>query len=177
MNLNWYALSVYRNKVFEVSQQITDDCDDIYIPTAKFQAPHSADSHLIDRPAIPRLMFIRTDEHTALDLEKQATTDPRRVPFYIYRNIAKTVIQPIADEEMRMFILVSSMGDRDLEYLPAAPDTYRQGDHVRVTAGPFKGAEGYIKRIKKNRRVVVEIFGVCAVALPYIHRELLVKID
>ena len=177
MSLNWYALSVYRNKVFEVSQQITDDCDDIYIPTAKYQAPNSADNHLIDRPAIPRLMFIRTDEHTALDLEKRAATDPHRVPFFIYRNIAKTAIQPIADEEMRMFILVSSMGDRDLEYLPAAPDTYRQGDHVRVTEGPFKGAEGYIKRIKKNRRVVVEIFGVCAVALPYIHRELLLKID
>lgn len=39
---------------------------------------------------------------------------------------------------------------------------------MRVTEGPFKGAEGYIKRIKGNRRLIVSIEGVVAVATTYI---------
>lgn len=45
-----------------------------------------------------------------------------------------------------------------------------------MTDGPFKGAEGHIKRIKKDRRVVVAIGGVVAVAITYIHPKFLEKI-
>lgn len=172
-NLHWYALSVYRNKVFEASRQLSDACADIYVPTVK---KITGTNKVVDEPAVARLMFIRTCEHTALSLEKEALEDPRRVNFFIFRNIAHDAIQPIPDAEMHMFMLVSSMGEHELSYLPFNDTDYRRGDHVRVTEGPFKGTEGYVKRIKKDRRVVVEIYGVCAVALPYIHREFLEKI-
>ena len=45
-----------------------------------------------------------------------------------------------------------------------------------VTDGPFKGAEGHIRRIKKDRRLVVTIAGVVAVATTYIHPSMLKKI-
>jgi ribosomal protein L24 len=50
------------------------------------------------------------------------------------------------------------------------------GDRVVVTDGPFKGAEGHIRRIKKDRRLVVAIAGVVAVATTYIHPSMLKKI-
>lgn len=61
-------------------------------------------------------------------------------------------------------MLVTSTGDPGLEYLGEEPSDLRSGDRVRVTEGPFKGAEGYIKRIKGNRRLIVSIEGVVAVA-------------
>ena len=45
-----------------------------------------------------------------------------------------------------------------------------------VTDGPFKGAEGCIHRIKGNRRLIVAIQGVCAVATAYIPQCFLRKI-
>jgi len=47
---------------------------------------------------------------------------------------------------------------------------------VRVIDGKFKGAEGYICRIKKNSRLVVAIQGVCAVATSYIPQSFIQKI-
>ena len=45
-----------------------------------------------------------------------------------------------------------------------------------MTGGPLKGAEGYIRRIKKDRRLLVCIEGVIAVASSYIPAELLEKV-
>jgi transcription antitermination factor NusG len=50
---------------------------------------------------------------------------------------------------------------------------YHEGDLVRVTEGPFKGAVGHIKRIKKDRRLIVSISGIAAVATSYIHPQFL----
>ena len=47
---------------------------------------------------------------------------------------------------------------------------------MRVTGGPLKGAEGYIKRIRKDQRLLVCVEGVIAVATSYIPNELLEKI-
>lgn len=43
---------------------------------------------------------------------------------------------------------ITSADTSDLEYFSDEAIDYRSGDKVRVTGGPFKGAEGYIKRIR-----------------------------
>ena len=53
---------------------------------------------------------------------------------------------------------------------------FYQGDHVKVIDGTFKGAEGYICRIKKNHRLIITVHGVCAVATSYIPQAFLKKI-
>lgn len=53
----------------------------------------------------------------------------------------------------------------------------KKGDKVRVLGGIFEGAEGTLKRIKGDRRVVVSIPGVIAVATANIHASLLEKIE
>ena len=70
-------------------------------------------------------------------------------------------------------MFVCSAGKQGLTYLGDDRPEYHQGDLVRVTDGPFKGAEGHIKRIKKDRRLVVTIPGIVAVATTYIHPHFL----
>ena len=53
----------------------------------------------------------------------------------------------------------------------------RKGDKVRITGGLFEGAIGTLMRIKGNRRVVVSIPGVIAVATTDIHPSLIEKIE
>ena len=45
----------------------------------------------------------------------------------------------------------------------------KEGQKVTITDGPFKGVEGKIVRIRKNRRVMVELPGMMAVTTNYMN--------
>ena len=95
----------------------------------------------------------------------------------IYRNASRTQPAIIRDKEMEVFRFVVTAGHQGLTLLGDDRPEYHLGDRVVVTQGPFKGAEGHIKRIKKDRRLVVTIPGVVAVATAYIHPDLLKKVE
>ena len=66
------------------------------------------------------------------------------------------------------FIAVASTLDEDLIYLTEVSDKLREGQKVIVKEGPFKGVEGKVVRIRKSRRIMVEIPGMLAVASTYV---------
>ena len=78
---------------------------------------------------------------------------------------------------MGIFKLVCSSGAEGLEFFADDDLTrYKAGDKVRVLEGPLKGAEGYIKRIRKDRRLLVSIEGFIAVATSFIPPQFLEKV-
>ena len=83
----------------------------------------------------------------------------------------------IPDKQMAMFQLVCSSGAEGLDFFADDDLTrYKAGDKVRVLEGPLKGAEGYIKRIRKDRRLLVSIEGFIAVATSFIPPQFLEKV-
>ena len=83
----------------------------------------------------------------------------------------------IPDKQMAMFRMVCSSGADGLEFFADDDLTrYKAGDKVRVLEGPLKGAEGYIKRIRKDRRLLVSIEGFIAVATSFIPPQFLEKV-
>ena len=122
----------------------------------------------------PSLLFVRWTEDALKAYKQDHFTD-----LMIYRRPDSTDPAPIDEQEMRMFILVTSATEgRDVDLL--GPDTrsydFQPGEKVRVTEGPFKGAEGIIKRIKKDRKLLVQINGVVIVAVSNIPGQFLTKI-
>ena len=99
-----------------------------------------------------------------------------KVILYTRDKELKKVPLIIPDREMNIFMLVTSSGEKGMEYLGADSTKFCRGERVRVIDGKFKGAEGYICRIKKNSRLVVAIQGVCAVATSYIPQSFIQKI-
>ena len=83
---------------------------------------------------------------------------------------------PIDDREMRSFVILTS-GGRPVEYLGSTITDLKRGQKVRVTGGLYEGAEGYIKRVRRNRRFLVAITGVAVVAVSYIRPEFLEAIE
>lgn len=73
---------------------------------------------------------------------------------------------------MSNFIGVAGTCDEQLVYLPSEPVNWNKGQLVRITGGPFRGYEGRFVRVKGDRRLVVEIPGVMAVATGFIHPSL-----
>ena len=58
--------------------------------------------------------------------------------------------------------------DEELIYITDICPKLKEGQSVRVKEGPFKGIEGKVVRIKKSRRILVELPGMVALATTYI---------
>lgn len=171
--LHWFALSVRNNKVLDARERLAPLCADTYVPLTVRVDPKGRRTEV---PAVSRLLFVRTTAGELLELER--VSGQGTIPaFFIYRDTTRRAPQVIPEGQMRMFMLVSSAGEADLVYLDSVPANYQAGQRVRVIEGVFKGAEGRVRRVRRDRRVVVEIAGVCAVALPFLHHSFLQIIE
>ena len=121
---------------------------------------------------IASLIFVRCTEPEVVDLAAR-----HHESAMVYRMPGSRKPARIGDREMEVFRFVVTAGQQGLTLLGDDRPEYHMGDRVVVTQGPFKGAEGHIKRIKRDRRLVVTIPGVVAVATAYIHPDFLRKID
>ncbi|MBR1766556.1 MAG: KOW motif-containing protein [Bacteroidales bacterium] len=156
MHNNWYALKVFYNRV----QPLIADCKE---QGMEFFAPSEV---------VRSLLFLQCTEEA---LWAFLATHPQGI--YLYRQAGSRRPAVIRDHEMEVFRFVVTSGQQGLTFLGEDRAEYHQGDRVVVTGGPFKGAEGHIKRIKKDRRLVVTIPGVVAVATAYIHPSLLRRVE
>lgn len=153
--LHWYALKVYFHRQAALIADLTEHGTEYFSPAK----------------VIPSLLFVRC----SLEYIKQFAAEHWQ-QSRVYREPGSRKPSAIPDREMEVFRFVVTAGEQGLTLLGDDRPEYHQGDRVRVTDGPFKGAEGHIKRIKKDRRVVVAIGGVVAVAITYIHPKFLEKV-
>ena len=126
---------------------------------------------------MPRLIFIRCSSRECEDLRQRWWGS---LMFYLKRasdKDATKVPAVIRDSEMTSFIIVSSTNPDDLIQLDIPDPEFLAGQRVRVKDGPFKGAEGVVKRVKGDRRLIVEVKGITVVATSFIHPSLLEPIE
>lgn len=169
---NWYAIRTHKD--FEARDVLSGYCDDVFLPTEEVKIPSTGKTRT--RAVIPHVLFIKTTSAEALALEKRGRdiTD-RMIQFWIYRYQKGGEIQEISEDEIRLIKLLTSNDTAKCEVFNK--DGFKKGQHVRITGGQFAGYTGYVQRVKKNMHVVVEIQGICAVMLPFIHPDLLEIID
>ena len=195
--LNWYALKVFYNKVFEIEALLGDMGLETYIPVRQVQL--KGEEHLRvarrlatpdDRrrdnqfvqagpvifkrvPIVSSLLFARAPKDRLPEIS--ACVEGRG---FVYKMADRKTDAVIPDKQMAMFRMVCSSGADGLEFFSDEDMTrYKTGDRVRVLEGPLKGAEGYIKRIRKDRRLLVSIEGFIAVATSYIPPQFLEVVE
>ena len=81
----------------------------------------------------------------------------------------------IPDNEMQRFIAVAGTYSDHLLYFQPDELNLSKGTKVRITGGDFEGQEGVFLKVKgaRDRRVVIAIQGVIAVAMATIHPDLI----
>ena len=196
VKLNWYALKVFYGKVFEIEARLGDMDLETYIPVRKvllkgedhmralrrLSTPDDrrCDNQFIQAgpliykrvPVVTSLLFVRAPKDRLKEVE-----DCVREKGFVYRTADRKTEAVIPDKQMAMFQLVCSSGAEGLEFFADDDLTrYKAGDKVRVLEGPLKGAEGYIKRIRRDRRLLVAIEGFIAVATTFIPPQFLEKV-
>ena len=78
----------------------------------------------------------------------------------------------VDDSDMRNFIQAVGRPDERITPLLYTDFLDKGGRKVRITSGDFAGVEGVIKRIRKDRRVVVTLKGIAAVVLQVPFKDL-----
>lgn len=149
--VRWYAIKVYYNRMKQLREQLAVDGIRFFIPSM-----------------VSSLLFVQASNDYLMQFE-----EGYRGRLWVYRDLLTGKPSAIPEREMEVFIFVCTAGQQGLSYLGEDKPAYHKGDRVRVTDGVFKGAEGYVKRIKKDRRLVVSIRGVVAVATSYIPPQFL----
>lgn len=125
-------------------------------------------------PAVHNLIFIRSTRKCIDALkDKPGMNIPMR--YIMDREHHRPIVIP--DVQMRSFILVAGNHDEAVIYVEPAELQLVKGQKVRIKAGVFEGVVGEFVRIRRDRRVVVSIEGVMAVATTFIHSSLIEPIS
>lgn len=204
MDKKWYAIKVFFNKVFQMEDILSDMELETYLPVQKdklkgqeylkvskrlslVDANYRKDSRYIQegpiiyerKPLVASLIFLRADDDEILSVDARLKDEMilGRLLGFIYKTADFKKWATIPDKQMESFRLLTENGGDGLTFYTANLVKLAQGDKVRVIDGPLKGAEGYIKRIKKDRRLLVCVEGVIAVASSYIPDRMLEKIE
>lgn len=168
----WYALRVTYNRELIVKARFNNLGIETFIPMSYKEAVVKEKRVRMLMPSIHNLIFVKIELSVMKEI-KSSTDLPIR--YIMDRESNSPIVIP--EVQMKNFIAVSSTNDENLIYLPVEEVKLKKGDKVRIVGGIFAGCEGVLMRIRGDRRVVVTIPGIMAVATAFIHPSLLVKID
>lgn len=173
--MSWYAMSVPYNRVLKVKSMLDAEGIEAFVPMRYEVRTVRGKKVRLYVPAVSNLLFVHTTD-SRLRLFKQTTTFLQ----YLVRRVdgvSRKIIVP--DAQMEQFMRVSRTDDERLTYLKPEEINLSKGTRVRILGGAFDGVEGIFVKVKgkRNRRVVVLIDYVSAIAVSEISPDLIEVLD
>ena len=127
-------------------------------------------------PAVNNLIFVHSTQEVISRLKlSNDVLEPLRYMMDLTTG-DDPVIMTVSDREMENFMLVASRTDDSVMFLDENSVVGKEGKHVLITGGTFKGVTGVIRRVKRCKRVVVELEGIASVAIAFVPAVLLKEI-
>ena len=128
-------------------------------------------------PAINNLIFVRSTQERISGLKaSNEVLEPLR--YMMDRTASQEhAIMTVGDREMENFMRVASRTDDSVMFLDEETVVGKEGKRVEIMGGAFEGVTGVIRRIKRCKRVVVELEGIASVAIAFVPVGLLREID
>ena len=119
-------------------------------------------------PAISNLIFVKSTQEKITELKRtNEVLEPLRY-MLDYTNGDGPVIMTVGDREMENFMRVASKTDDSVMFLDENTIVGKEGKRVKIMGGAFEGVEGVIRRVKRCKRVVVELEGIMSVAIAHV---------
>ena len=167
----WYAIRVTYNRELRVKEDLDARGITNFVPMQYRREERNG--RMVKRlvPSVHNLIFINLTPSEMKDY-KMSTDLPIR--YIMNRETHKPITVP--NHEMENFITVAGTYDEKLIYLNPEPGDFSKGERVRIIGGDFAGAEGIFVRVKGDRRVLINVQGLVAVATTYVHPSMIEKI-
>lgn len=165
----WYALRVTYGRELTLKSYLDSEGIENFIPMRyEFILKNERRVRKLV-PAVHNLIFVYSSRNR-IDAMKELHGTTLPIRYIMNRECHRPIIIP--DSQMRSFIAISGNHDQALLYLDPSEPALRKGTRVRIIGGVFAGVEGEFVRVRNDRRVVVSIDGVMAVATTFIHPSL-----
>ena len=164
-DMNWFAIRVSYSRELALKAILDAEKIENFIPMRYEYIIKSGKRLRKLLPAIHNLVFVHSTRKR-IDALKDELESSMPIRFIMNREYCRPVIIP--DAQMRSFILVAGTYDEAILYVEPAELHLVKGQRVRITGGVFEGVIGEFVRIRHDRRVVVNIEGVMAVATTFI---------
>ena len=127
-------------------------------------------------PAINNLIFVRSTKERVSELKRtNEVLEPLRYMMDRTASCEHTIMT-VVDREMENFMRVAARTDDSVMFLDEETVVGKEGKHVEIMGGAFEGVTGVIRRVKRCKRVVVEIEGVASVAIAWVPAGMLKEI-
>lgn len=163
--LKWFAVRISYSRELALKVILDKENMENFIPM-RYETVMKEGKHVRKLvPAIHNLVFIHSTRKQ-IDALKNELEASMPIRFIMNREHCRPVVIP--DDQMHSFILVSGNYDEAILYIEPADLHLVKGQKVRITGGVFEGVTGEFVRIRHDRRVVVNIEGVMAVATTFI---------
>ena len=167
----WFPMRVTYHREMKIKSLLDEASIENFIPMHYVMVDTKTEGKKrLLQPAIHNLVFVRSTQETLTRLKMtQKGFDPMR--YMMKRPVDNTQAQEIMtipDEQMNNFMKVASVQDDRVIFLNYEELHNSIGQRVKVMGGYFAGVEGVIKRINRNKRVLVQLEGLAAVAIAFV---------
>ena len=166
--LSWYVLRVSYSRELKIKALLDEKGVQAFVPMMWRNKTIEGKTEKKLVPAVSNLCFVKWTKPLIDDFIK-GYGENSPVHYYWDRTCGCPLTVP--DKAMEDFIRVSSSLDEELIYLTEITSKLREGQPVKIRSGSFAGVEGRIVRIRKSRRILVELPGMLAVASTYVKPE------
>ena len=176
----WFPMRVTYQREMKVKAELDRQGIENFVPMRYkvVESQNNGDTELrrVLVPAINNLIFVRSTQERVSELKRtNEVLEPLR---YMMDHTAarEHAIMTVADGEMENFMRVASRTDDSVMFLDDETVLGKEGKRVEIMGGAFEGVTGVIRRVKRCKRVVVEIEGVASVAIAWVPAGMLKEI-
>ena len=164
--VQWFPMRVAYHREFQVRDELQRLSVEHFLPLKWSLRTYGGHLRRVQVPAL-NYIFVHSSQQaiTELKMYNKELTNMRYKMNVHHDGSVPADIMTVSDKEMNNFMLATLHADHQLKYLTYTDFFEKEGRKVRIADGNFMGVEGEIKRIKKDRCVVVTIRGIAAVAL------------
>ena len=164
----WFVLRVTYSRELKIKDALDKRGVSTFVPMMWKKVEKEGNTRKMLVPAVSNLCFVFW---TKADIDAFISEFGDKSPVHYYWDRTSSRPMTVPSKAMDDFVKVASSLDEDLVYMTEISDKLREGQTVKVRSGAFAGVEGKIVRIRKSRRIMVELPGMLAIATTFIPKE------
>ena len=167
----WYVLRVSYGRAEKANELLKAKGIETHLPLHTIYKEVNGKRKKQRIPILPNFLFAKTTLSVLQSFLKSSPELSFITFYYDHFNKKTDGKNPplvVPKESMDNFIKLTSIDNEHILLIDEVNGTYKQGDYVRIIDGQFKGIEGRVTKITGQKRVIVELPGICSIATAYI---------
>lgn len=153
----WYALRVFHQHHERLKSHLEREGIQLYAPMTTEWKEKSGQKYK-ETKAIGNLLFLYSTQEFILQLR-------RLNDVFVYCSPGSSLPAEIPEREIEILQRVVEISNGEVEYFEKTELLGKSGVRVEIIDGPFRGMTGILRYVRKKKRVVINVEGICSVVI------------